>query len=172
MFAMFIFQFKLQGEIKDYLIKKQKSGLRLSAIITALVFIIPAVIISVIWYDDFIVRAISIGLTIFALLFLICFSRWNGPLNGFYKYIPQQVIIDSKQGTIETIGSEKYCYQCEEMNWIKEIIDWGGWYEFKFYGRCGSWFFICQKNLIVEGTIEEFEELFKDKIVRKYKQKD
>ncbi len=29
--------------------------------------------------------------------------------------------------------------------------------------------FICQKDLITEGTIEEFEEIFKDKIVRKTK---
>ena len=26
---------------------------------------------------------------------------------------------------------------------------------------------MCQKDLIVEGTIEEFEELFADKLVRK-----
>ena len=28
---------------------------------------------------------------------------------------------------------------------------------------------ICQKNLITQGTIEEFENIFKDKIVKKYK---
>ena len=45
-------------------------------------------------------------------------------------------------------------------------------YEFKFYGLAGSMFFICQKDLIVEGSIEEFEKLFEDKIVRKYEKKD
>ena len=31
---------------------------------------------------------------------------------------------------------------------------------------------ICQKDLIIEGTIEEFEKLFEDKIVRKYETTD
>lgn len=169
---MLIFRFELQGEVKNYLIKKQKRGAFRSALITALVFFIPAVIIGIIWYNNFIAVTISIGLIAFSLLFLICFSRWDSPLNGFYEYLPEEVIIDNQQGIIETTGIKKYCYQCEKWDWIKEIIDWGGWYEFKFYGRYGSWFFICQKDLIVEGTIEEFEKLFEDKIVRKYDTKD
>ena len=169
---MFIFQFRLQREIKEYLIKKQKRGLARSAIITALVFFIPSIIIGIIWSDNFIARSISIGLTIFALFFLICFGQWNGPLNGFHQYIPNEVIIDSQKGIIETIGARKYCYDCKELDEIKEIIDWGSWYEFKFYGLYGSMFFICQKDLIVEGSIEKFEKLFEDKIVRKDQPKD
>ena len=47
-----------------------------------------------------------------------------------------------------------------------EVIDMGAWYKFK-YNLTINVFTVCQKDLIVEGTIEEFEELFADKLVRK-----
>lgn len=169
---MFIFRFKFQGYIKDYLIKKQKRGSILAALITALLFFIPAVIIGVMWYNNFIAVMISIGLTAFSFLFLICFSRWDSPLNGFYKSIPENIIIDSKQSIIETSGITEYCYKSVNFDEIKEILDLETFYEIKFYGHAGSMFFICQKDLIVEGTIEEFEQLFEDKIVRKCETKD
>ncbi len=53
---------------------------------------------------------------------------------------------------------------------VKEVEDWGDSYRilFDFLGR--SPMFLCQKDLITEGTIEDFEELFADKIVRKAEQ--
>jgi len=169
---MFVFNLELQGDMKVYLIRRQKRGLIRSAIITALIFFVPAIIIGTIWGDNFIIRTISISLTIFSLLFLICFSRWNSPLNGFYEYIPQSIVIDTQQEIIETIGNAKYSYQRKELQWVKEIIDFGGWYEFNFYGQWRNSFFICQKDLIIEGTIEDFEKLFEGLIVRKYEGKD
>lgn len=52
---------------------------------------------------------------------------------------------------------------------IKTIIDFGqGFYfKFKFPHKCIYCF--CQKDLIVSGSIEEFENIFKNKIVRKIK---
>lgn len=165
---MFIFRFEFQGYIKDYLIKKQKRGSFLAALITALLFFVPAVIVGAIWYNNFIAVMISIGLTAFSLLFLIYFSRWDSPLNGFYKSVPEKIIIDSKQSIMETSGITEYCYKSVNFDEIKEILDLEKFYEFKFYGHAGSMFFICQKDLIIEGTIEEFEKQFESKIIRKY----
>ena len=49
---------------------------------------------------------------------------------------------------------------------VKKVLDYGEFYEFRFYF---PWCFgvICQKDLLVEGTIEEFEQFFDGKIVRK-----
>ena len=49
---------------------------------------------------------------------------------------------------------------------VKKVLDYGEFYEFRFYF---PWCFgvICQKDLLVEGTIEEFEKFFDGKIVRK-----
>ena len=49
---------------------------------------------------------------------------------------------------------------------VLEVIDMGAWYKFK-YNLTINVFTVCQKDLIVEGTLEEFEELFADKLVRK-----
>ena len=50
---------------------------------------------------------------------------------------------------------------------VKKVIDFGDWYFISFHVFHKNPSFICQKDLITEGTIEEFEELFKDKLVRK-----
>ena len=55
---------------------------------------------------------------------------------------------------------------------VKIVVDYGEWYDITFYFPHKDIGFICQKDLIVEGTIEEFEKLFEGKIVRKYKTKD
>lgn len=55
---------------------------------------------------------------------------------------------------------------------VKKVIDKGDFYDILFYFPNRWTNCICQKDLIVEGTIEEFEKLFEDKIVRKYKTKD
>ncbi len=50
---------------------------------------------------------------------------------------------------------------------MKKITDEGDWYQIIFYfphkvGDC-----ICQKDLITEGSIEEFENIFEGLIVKK-----
>ncbi len=163
---MLVFGFNLHGIIKEKLIKKQKYGMYIASSITALLFFIPATIIFVIW-KNYITISISIGLTIVALLFLILFSRWNNPFNAFYKSIPEKVIIDKKQGVIFTTGLAQYSYKSVDLELIKAIIDFGDWYEIKFYYPHGSIFFVCQKALIEEGSVEEFEGMFEEKIIRK-----
>ena len=39
----------------------------------------------------------------------------------------------------------------------------GTWYKIKFNLKFNM-YFVCQKDLLVEGTLEEFEEIFKDKL--------
>ena len=52
---------------------------------------------------------------------------------------------------------------------VKKVVDYGGYY-FLFVFRWETTHgIICQKDLLVEGSLEEFEELFKDKIERKIK---
>lgn len=50
---------------------------------------------------------------------------------------------------------------------VKKVIDYGECYYIFFYFPHKSMNCLCQKDLIVQGTIEEFEELFKLYIVRK-----
>ena len=50
---------------------------------------------------------------------------------------------------------------------VKQVIDEKEWYRLVFYYSSRNQYFICEKKLLVEGTIEEFEALFKNKLIRK-----
>lgn len=49
---------------------------------------------------------------------------------------------------------------------VKKVVDMGDWYKFYFYFPHKSNIFICEKKSLTEGTLEEFEELFKDRLVK------
>jgi len=65
------------------------------------------------------------------------------------------------------LPSEEELFDISE---VKKVIDYGEFYMIKFYFNAGRRC-PCQKDLITQGTIEQFEEIFKDKLVRKPKQK-
>ena len=63
-------------------------------------------------------------------------------------------------------GNEEY----KLISKAKCLNDYGEFYEIVFPLSAGiSKNFICQKNLLTKGTLEEFEALFEGKIVRKNK---
>lgn len=50
---------------------------------------------------------------------------------------------------------------------VRKVYDYGEFYFISFrFGKI-SCYFICQKSLLTQGTIEDFEKLFDGKIVRK-----
>ena len=62
-------------------------------------------------------------------------------------------------------------YRTRKIEHVEKVIDKGAFYVFKFNSTNGWGNCICQKDLMVEGTIEQFEEMFKEKIIRKTKNK-
>lgn len=49
---------------------------------------------------------------------------------------------------------------------VKQVNDFGEFYELVFpFGKVSP-YFICQKNLLTKGTLEEFEALFEGKITK------
>lgn len=57
--------------------------------------------------------------------------------------------------------------EARSIDQIKCVIDYGEWYKIIFRFPNKSQRFICQKDLITQGTIEDFENLFADKIIRR-----
>lgn len=84
------------------------------------------------------------------------------PQNKYGIIFPNEVIIDDDGIEAKSEVSDYYRY----IKDIKNIIDYGEYYLFNFYFPNKCRFFICQKDLIIQGTIEEFEKIFADKIVR------
>lgn len=83
---------------------------------------------------------------------------------------PTRITIDIKEN--EIFGEYRKGAGNRSIDDVKKVIDMGEFYDILFYFPSQWSNCICQKDLIVEGTIEEFEKLFEDKIVRKYEKKD
>lgn len=85
------------------------------------------------------------------------------------KYSVKKISFDSKNAYIFK-GKRNYTVPATG---IKQIIDYGEFYQIKLYfvAHIGFEFniFICQKDLLTKGTLEEFEKMFDDKIVRSEK---
>lgn len=108
--------------------------------------------------------------TVFAIAYIMCvliavLSSLPIPKKNWYIVCPETVRIDDDG--ITSIGVKFSQYRL--LSQIKRIDDCGDYYRFWFDFPHQSPLFLCQKDLIVQGTIEEFEELFADKIVRKIK---
>ena len=81
-----------------------------------------------------------------------------------FKVEPDEIDIDDM---FLTGYCAKYDYKrIDYLSDVLEVTDMGTWYKISLNLKYNS-FFACQKDLIVEGTLEEFEELFADKLVRK-----
>ena len=87
-----------------------------------------------------------------------------GVVFAMRKGIPTQVKVSADYIRIKT--KNKNLTGCIPIDEVLEVIDMGTWYKISLNLKYNS-FFACQKDLIVEGTLEEFEELFADKLVRK-----
>lgn len=79
--------------------------------------------------------------------------------------LPEKIVFQDKNFYYETERGEGELCSYED---VETVNDWGEWYTFTFCPpQTENISFICQKDLIVQGTIEEFETLFQGKIVRK-----
>ena len=80
----------------------------------------------------------------------------------------KNITIKITQSCIEGKYTPKHSAFDERPNdKVKKVLDYGEFYYImvnRFDFNNGV---LCQKNLITEGTIEEFETIFKDKLVRK-----
>lgn len=73
------------------------------------------------------------------------------------------IVIDGITISAEGINRSETRY----LNDVKKVVDLGEWYKIYFCFPHKSNLFVCQKDLITQGTLEEFEAMFKVGIVRK-----
>ena len=101
--------------------------------------------------------------TLFAAITIVSFI----PSKRFLSYkIPSRLIIENDMMSYAAIGG-KNSLVTKPISRVKKIMDMGEWYYiiFKFGDISNSW--VCQKDLIINGTIEDFEKMFNGKIERK-----
>ena len=105
------------------------------------------------------------------LLFLLTYVAFSVIWGFFVKpgekdkgdITPIKVEIDDEHVIKETTKN----YNTYRVDEVKRVEDYGDFYRIIFYFPHCDRFCICQKDLITQGTIEEFEEMFAGYIVKK-----
>ena len=97
-----------------------------------------------------------------AIVYVLIAVRIHTP-KGKKALTPNRIyIMDNKMVCITDKLSEN-----RSVELVKKVYDYGEFYFISFYFGKISCNFICQKSLLTQGTIEDFEKLFDGKIVRK-----
>ena len=85
--------------------------------------------------------------------------------NKHIALLPERLLIDTDERTIvsQTKGMNE---TFKILDNTTKVEDHGDYYAFYFGNRVSGLGFIAQKDLITQGTIEEFEEIFEEVLVR------
>jgi len=85
--------------------------------------------------------------------------------NKHIALLPERLLIDTEERTIvsQTKGMNETFKMLDDTT---KVEDHGDYYAFYFGNRVSGLGFIAQKDLITQGTIEEFEEIFEEVLVR------
>ena len=151
---MIIFKGEISQECKNFIKRRQRFFALIKFVILFLALSLPVIFF-----------ALIINYWIFiSLSFIFVIAVIDLKLDKSFKAIPNKIEIDE---SFIQASSKNYTVSME-INDIIEVIDMGTWYDFKFNLKVNN-LFVCQKDLITQGSIEEFEQLFKDKIIRMIK---
>lgn len=150
---MVIFEGELSENSKNKLRKKQKVTAITVGVILLLGLGIPIVVFAVVWSK-------------YALWFLgvvVPISIFDPIMDKKLHVCPNRVIVYDDM--IESYKDED-CIATIYTADIKKVIDLGDAYDIAFYFPKRNNSYIFQKDLIVQGSIEEFEKIFNEKLVR------
>ena len=129
----------------------------------------------------FLVATIVLGGS--SLYFGIVDGKWIEPLVltaillivTTYAFIPHvrefpfdtsvRTIVDNEKISRSVLGNHNK-FISKPLKKIKKVVDMGDWYLIVFRNFF-KYPWACQKNLIVQGSLEEFKAIFQDKLKRK-----
>lgn len=154
----------LSEDCKYYYLRNAQKGLLFVILSVSIVFISIATIMGL-FCDWIVFAAIFPGC-----LLLIIFASFP-PETKVYNKLYKNLYYQDIHCEIEIIDEVIYASmlnrnESKDFVDVKKVVDMGDWYKFYFYFPHKSNIFICEKKSLVEGTLEEFEELFKDRLVK------
>ena len=151
---MIEFRGQLTGKCKDYMLNREAKFSLIGGSIMAIIVGIFTVIAALLFHPIF-----FIGLIVVVIVPIL--SGLKPPRSSYGLILPSRITIENNLIVCE---GEKFFYEAEIEDIIK-VVDFGEWYQMYLTDKNGR--FVCQKSLLVNGTLEEFEKLFDGKIERK-----
>lgn len=161
---MIVFDGCLTDEAEKYFINKLLNNFT-KILIIMLLFSIPiwAFLSSQVGAFIEVMIAIFVLILFSPLIFRLCVTKKERQKNT-----PKKVII--AEGVVTSISSKTTISKNVEE--IKEVHDYDQFYYLVLPKRYVDSVFVCQKDLLVKGSLEEFEKLFEGRIIRKQKSQD
>lgn len=156
---MICFEGKVSKDVRSFI--RRKAILRLSPIII-IFLLIGAIPFIVDYHFEPIKFALSLSFVLVGVMFQLL------PIYSLAIFEPHKVEIED--GFIECFFVEAKSTM-KAVDKVKRVTDRGNFYEIDFYFPPKMITCICQKDLLVSGTLEEFEKLFDGKIERKINRK-
>lgn len=162
---MINFSGTISDETVIYIQKKLMFMLLISAIFGSLV--VGSIFIGIGFTTDPIAFIMTVPMALLIIIACICLIIFSFvPRRKIMeKMLPISITIDEDNEEI-TVKMAKENF-AESLSSVSKILDKGGIYDIRISSPLQISSIVCQKNLLVEGSIEEFEKLFEGKIVRK-----
>lgn len=151
---MIIFEGQISGKCKESVLRRAAKNSFIGGLITSILFAIPTIVLA--FKIDWIV------LLFFLVLIPFPFLAAIPPKEKYYPMIfPSKVTINTQTGEMTTKSSQFFAES--SITEVVKVLDKGEWYLIYVKSKDGR--FICQKDLLTSGTLDEFEKIFKDKLV-------
>lgn len=154
---MIEFRGDLCGNAKEFFINKFIEKLQF-------IYLVAFICIAPFWfrfsYEIGVLRLFWVYPLCIAVLFIIvriAYKKWNKDILIKRVYVEGSHIF-----SVSSNGTHKF-----KIKSVKKVIDYGEFYFIAFSKFLAVEDIVCQKNLLTKGTLEEFEALFEDKIIRK-----
>ena len=154
---MIEFKGGLSKTCKEFVLKNEARCSRMALTISCF----PFAVADIIWWA--VSGKLYVLIALPALVFPVFLAGIKPREKDYGAIMTKRVTIDGND--LECEGDQ--FHDIKSIDRVKSVIDYGEWYQIEFSFPGKSQRFICQKDLITQGTIEDFEKLFADKIIRR-----
>ena len=155
---MIVFDGYLTGNARKYFVNKYLNNMSKILVLLFLITIPIWLFLSLETNTVVYVMPAILGYTLLSpIIFRICVSKKERQRNTIKK-----VII--KNGEIKAVSDKSRINS--DISKVKKVCDYGEYYDIVFPAIYFTSIYVCQKDLLSKGSIEEFENIFSGKIVR------
>lgn len=158
---------KIDNDIQAKIITKRSQFLGVIGIIIAIILLVIGLII---WLVEKKLDSELIRFMIFSIACVVLYGAICIPTSRKRLRFELDYNIKFGDGTITQISNHQNGVSRNyKISKVKKVVDYGKFYYLYLYRLDPSYGIVCQKDLLIDGRIEEFEKLFEGKIKRKLK---